>query len=73
MSNILDENGDPILDENGDPIYDIEVFTCCLREFSNTMNQSDRDELLVRIDQKVINIEKSVFSEPTCANMKTKI
>ena len=34
------------------------------------MNQSDRDEMLVRIDQKVISIEKVIFDKPTYSTIK---
>lgn len=37
------------------------------------MKQEDRDELLVRIDQKVIAIEKVLFEKPTYTAIKEKV
>ncbi len=36
------------------------------------MNQSDR-EILIRIDQKVINIEKILFDKPKYSTIKEKV
>ena len=36
------------------------------------MNQSERDDLLIRIDQKVIAIEKVLFDKPTYPTIKEK-
>ena len=37
------------------------------------MNQSDRDEMLVRIDQKVIAVEKVLFDKPKYTTIKEKV
>ena len=37
------------------------------------MNQSDRDEMLIRIDQKVINMEQEVFGDPPHSTIKEKV
>lgn len=37
------------------------------------MNQKERDELLIRIDQKVIAIEKVMFDKPTYPTIKEKV
>lgn len=37
------------------------------------MNQSERDDLLIRIDQKVIAIEKVLFDKPTYPTIKEKV
>lgn len=37
------------------------------------MNQSDRDEMLTRIDQKVLNIEAVIFDKPTYPSIKEKV
>lgn len=37
------------------------------------MNQSDRDEMLIRIDQKVVAIEAVIFGEPKYSSIKEKV
>lgn len=37
------------------------------------MNQSDRDAMLARIDQKVIAIEKVIFDKPKYTTIKEKV
>ena len=37
------------------------------------MNQSDRDEMLIRIDQKIIAMEKVLFDKPKYPAIKEKV
>ena len=37
------------------------------------MNQADRDAMLIRIDQKVIAIEKVIFEKPSYPTIKEKV
>lgn len=34
------------------------------------MDQSERDDMLIRIDQKVISMEKVIFEKPTYTTIK---
>ena len=43
------------------------------KEYHMAMNQNDRDELLIRVDQKVINIEKLLFDKPKYSTIKEKV
>lgn len=37
------------------------------------MDQSDRDELLTRIDQKMTNVEAVLFDKPKYSSIKEKV